>query len=64
MSKAELSPERIKLAVSMVEAGKDTIAMTMIAMGVKMISEGQTMVGGFLITVGWILLLIDRLRGT
>lgn len=63
MSKAELSPERIKLAVSMIEAGKDTIAMAMIAMGVKLISEGEIIIGGFLVAVGWILLLIDKLKG-
>ncbi|MEM1551556.1 MAG: hypothetical protein QXH03_02665 [Candidatus Bathyarchaeia archaeon] len=39
---------------------KDTIAMSLIALGVKLIGEGDYVVGGFLVFIGWILLIAQK----
>ncbi len=42
------------------EGIKDTIAVSLIAWGVNQINQGNVIVGGGLVTIGWILIVIDR----
>lgn len=56
-----LDIKKVKLATSISIAGKDTIAMALIALGMDFINKGDYMVGGALITAGWILLLIQQI---
>jgi hypothetical protein len=53
--------KKVAFAYSFAEASKESIAMAMIALGVKLISEGETVIGGFLVTVGWFLLIINKM---
>ena len=56
----ELDIKKVKLGTSLALAGKDTVAMALIALGMDFINKGEYVVGGALITAGWILLLIQQ----
>ena len=55
----ELNIKEVKLATKMAIAGKDTVAIALISLGMKFISEGDYITGGALVTIGWILLVIQ-----
>lgn len=42
---------------------KDTLATALIAFGAKFLSEGNYLVGGGFVAVGWVLLVVDYLVG-
>jgi len=60
MSEEKLEIKKVKLATNLAITGKDTIAMALIALGVDFINKGDYIVGGALITIGWILLVIQN----
>lgn len=62
--KMEQLEKKINFAYAFADGTKESIAIAMITLGVQRITEGDYLVGGFLVTVGWILIVIDRLRGT
>jgi len=39
---------------------KDTLAIALITTGVQRINQGDYIIGGGLVTIGWILLVVDR----
>jgi len=42
------------------EGAKDAVAISLITIGVQQIQAGDYIAGGLLVTIGWILLVIDR----
>ena len=64
MSKKEeletLNIKKVKLATNLAMASKETIAMALIGLGMKLLSEGHYLEGGALVTLGWILLVIQQ----
>jgi hypothetical protein len=42
---------------------KDTVAIALITVGVNEINKQNYIVGGFLVAVGWVLLVVDKYVG-
>jgi hypothetical protein len=55
--------KKVSLGKSVSLGAKDTVAIALITIGVSEINKQDYIVGGLLVTVGWILLVVDKYVG-
>ena len=53
-------PRKFKALRAIGEGAKDTVAVALITLGIQQIQGGDYIAGGALVSIGWILLVVDR----
>jgi hypothetical protein len=54
---------KVKMSKAISLGAKDTVAIALITIGVNEINKQDYIVGGFLVVVGWVLLVVDKYVG-